>query len=71
MNASDNVEDEAASYVVLVNDEEQHCIWPAEKQAPQGWRVAYAQAPRAQCLEYIEQVWTDITPRSLRSMVTH
>ena len=71
MNSIESAVDGTASYVVLVNDEEQHCIWPAEKEAPQGWRVAYTPAAKSACLEYIEQAWTDITPLSLRSTMTH
>jgi uncharacterized protein YbdZ (MbtH family) len=29
-------------------------------------RVVYGEADRAACLDYIEQEWTDIRPKSLR-----
>jgi uncharacterized protein YbdZ (MbtH family) len=52
---------------VLVNDEEQHSLWPAFADVPAGWRVVYGEADRrAACLDYIEQNWTDIRPKSLR-----
>jgi uncharacterized protein YbdZ (MbtH family) len=51
---------------VLVNDEEQHSLWPAFADVPAGWRVVYGEADRAGCLDYIEQNWTDIRPKSLR-----
>jgi hypothetical protein len=31
-----------------------------------GWRVVYGEADRAACLDYIEENWTDIRPKSLR-----
>jgi uncharacterized protein YbdZ (MbtH family) len=55
-----------ASFLVLVNDEEQHSLWPTFSDVPAGWRVVYGEADRAACLDYIEQNWTDIRPRSLR-----
>jgi uncharacterized protein YbdZ (MbtH family) len=51
---------------VLVNDEEQHSLWPAFADVPAGWRVVYGEADRAACLDYIEQNWPDIRPKSLR-----
>jgi uncharacterized protein YbdZ (MbtH family) len=34
------------------------------------WRVVYGEADRAACLDYIEQNWTDIRPKSLRERLT-
>jgi uncharacterized protein YbdZ (MbtH family) len=53
-------------FFVLINDEEQHSLWPAFADVPAGWRVVYGEGDRASCLEYIEQNWTDIRPKSLR-----
>ena len=54
------------SFFVLVNDEDQHSLWPEFADIPAGWRVVYGAAARAACLEHIEQHWTDIRPKSLR-----
>ena len=54
------------SYVVLVNDEEQYSIWPGRKSVPAGWHTVGVQGPKAECLEYIDKTWTDITPLSVR-----
>ncbi|MFE9426141.1 MbtH family protein [Kitasatospora sp. NPDC006697] len=54
-----------ASYIVLVNDEGQHSLWPVFIEVPQGWRSVYGEAPRQDCLDYIEQNWTDLRPKSL------
>jgi uncharacterized protein YbdZ (MbtH family) len=59
-------DDEDGAFFVLVNDEEQHSLWPVFADVPAGWRVIYGEADRAECVNYIEQHWTDIRPRSLR-----
>jgi uncharacterized protein YbdZ (MbtH family) len=59
-------DDDNGSFLVLVNDEEQHSLWPTFADVPAGWRVVYGEADRAACLEYIEQNWPDIRPKSLR-----
>lgn len=58
-------EDEDATYVVLVNDEGQHSLWPAFAEIPAGWSVAYPEASRRACLDYIGRSWRDMRPRSL------
>ncbi|MBR7826940.1 MbtH family protein [Actinospica sp. MGRD01-02] len=58
-------EDESAHYLVLVNEENQHSLWPASIDVPDGWRTAFGAADRASCLEYVETNWTDIRPASL------
>ncbi|TDD03913.1 MbtH family protein [Nonomuraea deserti] len=58
-------EDENGSYLVLVNDENQHSLWPAGIDVPAGWRVVLEESPRAACLSYIETHWTDMRPASL------
>jgi len=58
-------EDEHGSYLVLVNDEGQHSLWPADIDVPAGWRVVVGPDGRAQCLAYIEANWTDMRPASL------
>lgn len=53
-------------FLVVVNDEEQYSIWPDYKEIPQGWRAADKQGSKGECLAYIESVWTDMRPLSLR-----
>ena len=59
-------DDETASFVVLVNDEDQHSLWPTFADVPSGWRKIFGEASRAECLAYVEENWTDMRPRSLR-----
>jgi MbtH protein len=53
-------------YMVVVNDEEQYSIWPQQKELPPGWREAGMAGTKDDCLAYVDQVWTDMRPRSLR-----
>ncbi|WP_017904526.1 MbtH family protein [Pseudomonas asplenii] len=53
-------------FLVVVNEEEQYSLWPEYKEVPQGWRAAGKQGSKEDCLAYIESVWTDMRPLSLR-----
>ena len=53
-------------YKVVVNHEEQYSIWFADREPPLGWREVGKTGPKAECLAYIEEVWTDMRPLSLR-----
>ena len=60
-------DDEATRiYKVVINHEEQYSIWFADKEIPPGWRPVGKEGPKAECLAYIEEVWTDMRPLSLR-----
>ena len=59
-------EEDGAIYAVVVNKEEQYSIWPIHKAMPRGWRPAGKEARKAECLRYIDEVWTDMRPLSLR-----
>ena len=63
-------DDETGSFLVLVNDEDQHSLWPTFVDVPAGWRKVFGEASRTECLEYVEEHWTDIRPRSLREAVS-
>jgi MbtH protein len=53
-------------FTVVINDEEQYSIWPTELDVPAGWRETGTTGTRDECLRHIDQVWTDIRPKSLR-----
>lgn len=53
-------------YQVVINNEEQFSIWSAESEPPAGWRPTGFRGDRASCLAHIDEVWTDMRPRSLR-----
>jgi MbtH protein len=58
-------EDEQGEYLVLINDEGQHSLWPSFREIPAGWRAVGPRGRRAECLSWIEANWTDMRPRSL------
>ena len=62
-------DDEDGRFLVLVNDEGQHSLWPLFAEVPAGWTVTFGAAPegesRQACLEHVEEHWTDLRPRSL------
>jgi MbtH protein len=53
-------------YRVVLNDEEQYSIWWADRDLPAGWHAEGTEGTRAECLERIETLWTDMRPLSLR-----
>ncbi|WP_431873277.1 MbtH family protein [Amycolatopsis sacchari] len=59
-------DDPDGTFLVLVNEEEQHSLWPARLAVPTGWRVVHGEDRRQACLDYIEENWTDLRPLSAR-----
>ncbi len=59
-------ENSAKRYQVVVNHEEQYSIWPADQAPPIGWQEKGVVGVKEECLAYIEKVWTDMRPLSLR-----
>jgi MbtH protein len=59
-------QDREEKFLVVVNDEERHAIWPARLAVPGGWRQVGTPGPKPDCLAYIEKSWTDMRPKSLR-----
>ncbi|MBB5868349.1 MbtH protein [Allocatelliglobosispora scoriae] len=53
------------TYLVLVNEENQHSLWPEFAEVPGGWRTAFGPAGRQDCLDYVNANWTDMRPQSL------
>ncbi|QKW46946.1 MbtH family protein [Streptomyces microflavus] len=58
-------EDENGTYLVLVNHEGQHSLWPSFAEVPAGWTVVHPEDTRQVCLDYVEENWTDLRPKSL------
>ncbi|MFA0813680.1 MbtH family protein [Microbulbifer epialgicus] len=52
-------------FLVLVNDENQHSLWPEFADVPEGWRIVYGPEQRQDCVSYIEKNWVDMRPASL------
>jgi len=62
----DDEQEDLTTYRVVLNHEEQYSIWPADRENAPGWRDAGQSGTKAECLAYIEKVWTDMRPLSLR-----
>jgi MbtH protein len=56
-----------STMIVVINDEEQYSIWDKTMPVPTGWRAEGFVGREPECLAYIDQVWTDMRPRSLRT----
>lgn len=56
-------------YEVVVNHDGQYSIWPVPEPLPAGWSKAGKQGLKADCLEFISAVWTDMRPTSLDASV--
>ena len=63
---TDDMQADDIEYTVVVNQEEQYSIWFSDREIPAGWREVGKRGPKAECLSYIEEVWTDMRPLSLR-----
>lgn len=58
-------DDTEGTFLVLVNHEGQHSLWPSFADLPDGWTAVHGPDGRAECLEYVERNWTDMRPKSL------
>jgi MbtH protein len=58
-------DDENGEFLVLLNGEGQHSLWPSFADIPAGWKAAHGPDSRHSCLEYIAGSWTDMRPASL------
>jgi MbtH protein len=65
-----NDDDDNTVYRVVINHEEQYSIWPADRPNPAGWRDGGCEGPKADCLAYIEENWTDMRPLSVRQAMS-
>jgi uncharacterized protein YbdZ (MbtH family) len=63
MNPFDDLD---GTFLVLVNHEDQHSLWPAGIGTPDGWRVVYGETDRQSCLDYVDEHWNDLRPLSTR-----
>lgn len=59
-------EEDDQIYKVVINHEEQYSIWPVDRENALGWSEVGKSGPKQECLDYIEEVWTDMRPLSLR-----
>ncbi|HNA90302.1 MAG TPA: MbtH family NRPS accessory protein [Anaerolineales bacterium] len=62
-------EEENETFVVVVNDEGQYSIWPESREIPAGFKSTGKTGKKKECLDHIEETWTDMRPKSLRSKI--
>jgi MbtH protein len=65
------MDDDTLIYLVVTNYEEQYSIWPTNKPLPAGWKPVGAEGRKSECLQVINEMWTDMRPLSLRSKTSH
>ncbi len=58
--------EDATIFKVVINYEEQYSIWPANRETPLGWFGVGKEGLKDECLEFIDKVWADMRPLSLR-----
>jgi MbtH protein len=61
--------DDNARYEVLRNDEDQYSLWLAGHEVPAGWHRVGKEGTKEECSAYVDEVWTDMRPRSLREFM--
>jgi len=59
-------DEDTRTYKVVINHEEQYSIWLVDRENALGWNDVGKEGSKAVCLEYIDEVWTDMRPLSLR-----
>ncbi len=59
-------DDESLTFLVLVNSQGQHSLWPTFAPEPTGWRQLFGPSDRNACLKFVDAHWTDMRPQSLR-----
>jgi MbtH protein len=59
-------QDDNRTYKVVINHEEQYSIWPHDRANPLGWKDDGKVGSKKDCLQHIDEVWTDLRPLSLR-----
>lgn len=58
--------DDGRQYKVLVNHQGQYSLWPTGRHLPKGWKDTGRSGTKQDCLNYVEEVWTDMRPQSLK-----
>jgi len=62
---SNPFDNEDGTFLALINPEGQYSLWPAFADVPAGWEIVHGEDTRKACLDFIEENWTDMRPKSL------
>jgi len=63
---SNSGSDKEIFYEVLMNEEGQYSLWMKGREIPSGWVTVGKQGRKEECLSFIDEVWVDMRPLSLR-----
>ena len=66
--AWDEEEDTTTYRVLLSSESKAYSILPDKQRSPAGWKDAGFQGRKEECLKYIQKVWADMRPLSLREI---
>lgn len=58
---------DSTRYKVVINHEEQYSIWPEGTKNPSGWKDVGKAGSKQTCINYIEEVWTDMRPLAVHT----
>lgn len=58
--------EDTRTYKVVKNEEEQYSIMLATSDVPPGWMEVGKTGSRSECMTWVDEVWTDMRPLSLR-----
>lgn len=59
-------QEDTRTYIVLINEEEQYSLWLKDKKIPAGWHAVGKEGTKEECSQYVDEVWVDMRPLSLR-----
>jgi MbtH protein len=55
-------EKEDREYKVVVNAQNEHSIWPADRENMEGWTDVGKSGTREECQAHVNEAWADWTP---------
>ncbi|MET7509476.1 MULTISPECIES: MbtH family protein [Streptomyces] len=53
-------EDPEGRFLVVVNEEGRHALWPSFAGLPPGWSTVLPETDRRSCVEYVERNWSGV-----------
>jgi len=63
------LDEDDVAFVVVRNDAGQYSVWWEDSPPPAGWTADGAPASRADCLDRIALLWTDLRPPGLTARI--
>lgn len=61
-----SIDSEKTEFLVVVNQQKQYSIWPSYHSVPAGWEEVGMRGNKSDCLNYINEHWTDMRPARLQ-----